>query len=115
MTYNFNKRNKYSNKKCEQDGFKFDSQKERRFYYRLKVRQDNKEISNLRLQPTFTLQENFTYEGKTERKIKYVADFSYHEDGNHVVVDVKGFKTDVYKIKRKLFLFKYPEITFIEI
>ena len=29
--------------------------------------------------------------------------------------DVKGFKTDVYKLKKKMFLFKYPELDFREI
>jgi hypothetical protein len=33
-----------------------------------------------------------------------VADFTYMEDGKLVVEDCKGFKTDVYKIKKKLML-----------
>ena len=32
----------------------------------------------------------------------YVADFVYIREGNLVVEDVKGFKTDVYKIKKRL-------------
>lgn len=40
-----------------------------------------------------------------ERGVYYIADFDYiDKDGNHVVEDVKGMKTDVYKIKRKLML-----------
>lgn len=39
-----------------------------------------------------------------ERAVKYVADFVYFdkEKGELVVEDVKGVKTDVYKLKRKL-------------
>ena len=45
------------------------------------------------------------------RKIEYVADFRYldYERGGLVVEDVKGMKTDVYRLKRKLFLAKYGD------
>ena len=44
-----------------------------------------------------------------------VADFEYIENGEMVVVDVKGFKTAVYMIKKKLFLYKYGDkVKFIE-
>jgi len=109
------KPSKYRNKKKEYDGYKFDSTKEMKHYIYLKDRLNKKEIKNLKLQPKFTLQDGFTYEGKTERKISYIADFSYHENDVYTVVDVKGMKTDVYKIKRKLFLFRYPSIKFIEV
>lgn len=42
-----------------------------------------------------------------ERACKYIADFVYTENGKRIVEDTKGFKTDVYKIKRKLMLYKY--------
>jgi hypothetical protein len=37
--------------------------------------------------------------------VKYIADFTYFDDtkgGEFIIEDVKGFKTDVYKIKKKL-------------
>ena len=51
------------------------------------------------------------------RKVSYIADFMYKDikRGVTVVEDVKGFKTDVYKIKKKLFLYKYPKYEFKEI
>lgn len=53
-----------------------------------------------------------------ENGIAYVADFKYFDKakGRTVVEDVKGYKTDVYKIKRKLFLSMYckDDILFIE-
>ena len=45
--------------------------------------------------------------GKTiERAVKYIADFTYRENGQLVVEDVKSdaTRTDVYKIKKKLML-----------
>ena len=32
----------------------------------------------------------------------YIADFMYHENGNKIIEDVKGVKTSVYRIKKKL-------------
>ena len=43
--------------------------------------------------------------GKTERGCAYIADFDYRSAGGDLVVeDVKGIKTDVFIIKRKLML-----------
>ena len=82
----------------------------------LKLLEKAGEIKKLQLQPRFTLQESFKYQGKTERKINYIADFLYEEkNGQAVVEDTKGFRTDVYKLKRKLFLKRYGDIfKFIE-
>lgn len=66
-------------------------------------------------QPRFELQPKFVRDGKTERAITYVGDFSYTEDGTRVVEDVKGTKatrTAAFEIKRKLLLFKYPDLCF---
>lgn len=49
-----------------------------------------------------------------EKPIHYVPDFMYFEDGKLVAEDVKGYKTDVYRLKRKMFLYRYPEIEFRE-
>ena len=40
-----------------------------------------------------------------ERACSYIADFVYVENGETVVVDTKGFRTDDYIIKRKLMLY----------
>lgn len=107
--------NKYKNKKTIIDGFEFDSKLEARHYCELKLLLKAKVISELTLQKVFLLQDKFKYNGKTERAITYVADFYYIKDGKEHVIDCKGFLTDVYKIKRKLFLFKYPDIIFKEV
>ena len=99
---------KYNNKKTVIDGIKFDSKKEARRYLELKELQKQGEISNLKLQPTFILQDKFRKGGKAWRAIKYIADFSYYDkNGNSIIEDVKGIKTDVFKIKQKLFEYKY--------
>ena len=50
-----------------------------------------------------------TPNGKKERAIKYIADFKYLDivTDEWVIEDVKGTRTEVYKLKRKLFLAKY--------
>lgn len=109
------KKSKYSSAKTDVDGVTFDSKKEAEFYAELKVRERAGEISRLRLQPRYLLQDAFKHEGKQYREIEYVADFEYIENGETVVVDVKGFKTAVYMIKKKLFLYKYGDrVKFIE-
>ena len=52
---------------------------------------------------------------KGERAVKYIADFVYIENGKTIVEDAKGFKTEKYIIKRKLFKYKYPECEFREV
>ena len=41
----------------------------------------------------------------SERPCSYVADFVYYRDGTRVVEDSKGFRTEAYRIKKKLLLF----------
>ena len=88
----------------------FDSAKEAQRYIELKLLEKAKQISNLELQPRFLLQDSFRKNGKTYRKIEYIADFKYIENGKTIVEDVKGLQTDVFKIKHKLFEKKYPEL-----
>jgi hypothetical protein len=40
----------------------------------------------------------------------YRADWVYVEDGRTVVEDYKGFQTAVFKLKAKIFRFKFPDI-----
>lgn len=69
--------NKYRNKKVIVDDYIFDSIQESRRYKELKLLLRAGEISNLQLQPRFLLQEGFKKNGRTYRKIEYVADFMY--------------------------------------
>lgn len=109
-------RSKYNARKTMVNGITFDSKKEARRYEELKLQEKVEVISHLKLQPKFRLLDGFKYNGETIRPINYFADFSYIDaEGNEVVEDVKGKKTDVYNIKKKLFLNKYGErYVFIE-
>ncbi|MGG4039921.1 DUF1064 domain-containing protein [Heyndrickxia ginsengihumi] len=103
------KRSKYGNKKTIVDGITFDSKAEARFYSELKLRKQAGEIKDFVLQPRYILQDGFVKNGKTYRKIEYVADFEIHHlDGAIEVVDTKGYQTETFKVKRKLFEYKYP-------
>lgn len=102
---------KYNAKKTNVDGIKFDSKREADRYCELKLLEKSNEIRNLELQPRFLLQDKFKdKQGNTHRKIEYVADFMYvDKENNKIVEDVKGVLTDVYKIKKKIFLKIYDE------
>ena len=106
---------KYKNKKVQIDMHVFDSIVESKRYKELKLLEKAKEIEKLELQPKFLLQESFKKNGKTFRKIEYIADFKYLDKRTNKVVveDVKGMETKDFKIKRKLFEFKYPELELV--
>ena len=107
---------KYHNKKTEVDGIVFDSQKEADYYCQLKILKKAGEVRSFELQPRFLLIPAFELKNEKYKAITYVADFDVElKNGSHFVVDVKGMKTPVYKLKKKLFRFTYPEIDFREI
>ena len=104
------KRHKYNARKVTIDGHRFDSKREAERYGELKLLERAGEIRDLELQPRFTLQDSFIRKGKRYREIDYIADFVYQDaEGNRIVEDVKGMKTEVYKIKRKMFIKRHGE------
>lgn len=100
---------KYHNKKVEYDGYTFDSIREKNYYIKLKLLEKAGKIKELELQKEYELQPSFKLNNKTSRKITYRADFKYKttEDDKLHVIDVKGFRTDVYRLKKKIFEYKY--------
>lgn len=110
--------NKYRNKKIETNGIIFDSIKEYRRYNQLKLMERAKEISELELQKKFELQPKYiNNNGEHIRAITYIADFFYYDNllKKYIVEDTKGFRTEVYKLKKKLFEYVYPNLTIREI
>lgn len=107
-----NKSNKYRNQKITFEGITFDSKKEAKRYQDLKLLEEANIIQNLVRQVHFEL----VPKQNGERAVKYIADFMYVETatGKIIVEDVKGYRTDVYKLKRKLFKWRYPQYTFLE-
>lgn len=67
----------------------------------------NGNISKLQVQMRIKLREAFNFQGKVIRAISYIADFTYFDNDDKVFVieDTKGYRTDVYKLKKKLLLF----------
>ena len=113
MTYLYRK---YHNTKTVADGIKFDSKLEAERYAQLKIMERAGVIRALELQPSFDLIPSFRKNGKTWRKTVYKADFRYilAEDDSYIIEDVKGSTaviTGVFRLKQKLFEYKYPEYT----
>lgn len=113
------------------DNIKFDSITESLYYKYIRDNKDKLSIKEYELQPEFILQEKHMlidnkviipkddkelkklqrkYPGCTVQPIKYIADFLItYNDGKQEVIDVKGIKTADFKIKEKMFNFKYPQ------
>lgn len=107
-----NKKSRYTAYKPVLDDIKFDSLMEARYYIYLKELEKEGKIFQLSLQVPYTLQESFTKNGKKYRPIIYVSDFVYlNEKDQWIVVDIKGKETVEFKLKQKLFEFKYPELS----
>ena len=101
---------KYRAKRQIIDGISFASQREAARYMQLKLLQKAGKIHYLTLQPKLPLRVN------GDLVCNYIADFSYHEDGGGVVYeDSKGYRTPVYRLKRKLLLALVPGIDHREV
>jgi hypothetical protein len=88
---------KFGNRRVFVEGHWFDSEAEARHYQELLLRQAAGEISGLRVHVGFQLAgENGDTVGI------YVCDFCYMEAGKMRVVDVKGVRTPLYRLKRNL-------------
>lgn len=101
---------KYGSRETEVDGIRFDSRKEARRYAELRLMEKAGEISMLERQVPFQLiPAQRDAGGKViERAVNYMADFVYiTRNGKRIVEDVKGYRTEVYKIKKKLMLHVY--------
>lgn len=111
------KKNKYNNKKVIVDGIRFDSKIESKRWQELKLLQKAGVIKDLRRQVRFELQPSYKKKGKIIQSINYIADFVYYDlNKNKIVVeDTKGYRTEIYKLKKKIFEYKYPDLEIKEI
>lgn len=78
------------------NGLLFDSTREARRYQDLALMQQAGQITGLRRQVSFPILINGV------KVCEWRADFVYLEAGREVVEDSKGWKTDIYKLKKKL-------------
>ena len=89
---------KYGNKTTETNGLMFDSKKEARFFLQL---QQDPSVVSIKTQVRYEL----IPKQDGERACTYVADFVVEYQSDEVVVyDVKGARTALYLVKRKLML-----------
>lgn len=97
---------KWKNKPTIYDGIRFASIGEKDCYRDLRLIEKARQISNLRLQPRYKLVVN------GELICIYVADFEFLEIKTNgiVAIEFKGYETEVYKLKAKLFKVLYPHI-----
>lgn len=96
------RRHKYHASPTVVDGIRFDSKKEATRYGELRVMAKSGRIVGLRCQPIFSL---WAYAGVDRAPVPigtYVADFDYTDAAGELVVeDVKGFKTPLYRWKKR--------------
>ena len=110
--------NKYHSKKTEYKGIVYDSKFEAERAYQLDMLQRAGKIKDLERQKRFILQDGYINNQKQKiRPISYIADFVYTDkNGTKYVEDVKSpaTRTAEYRIKKKMFEYKYPEYLFVE-
>jgi hypothetical protein len=124
--------NKYNvvdaNRRTNGKGIKFASRGEMLHYEELVLVEKSGAIADLQRQVTFILQEEFISKQKewgNVAAIIYVADYVYKNisyrkgyEGRICVEDWKGSKemlTAAYKLKRRLFLYKFASYAFFEV
>lgn len=103
------KKSRYTTYKPIIDEIQFDSMMEARYYIKLQKDVADGVIEYFKRQIPFLLQPKFKKNGKVYRAIEYVSDFyvKVNKDVEYVV-DIKGKETVEFKIKHKLFEYKYP-------
>ena len=110
---------KYHSQKTIALGRQFDSRAEANRYRELVMMLKAGIVTDIECQPVFVLQDKFKKHSKTIREIKYIADFKVtYADGHVEIEDVKSgpsFRTEKYLLKKKLFDYKYRDLTIREI
>lgn len=109
MSWTYRK-NKYGNRKTELDGIVFDSRKEANRWAELCMLERTGLISDLKRQVRFEIVPTVRRSEETSRARYYVADFTYIQEGQKVIEDVKSPATrvdKVYSLKKALMVWKY--------
>ena len=102
---------KYKNKKVVIDGIAFDSKDEAEYYKTLLALRERGVVRAFERQKRFVLQPKFkTATGETVREIGYVVDFVVDYGDLKVAVDVKGMSTQQGELRRKMFLYRFPDV-----
>jgi len=94
-------RHKFNAKRTIRDGINFDSEKEGRYYDKLKIAKISGDLL------FFLRQVPFDLPGKTKYRLDFM---EFWADGSVRCVDVKGYVTAGYKAKKKQVEALYPVI-----
>jgi len=99
-------RHKYNAVRTELDGIKFSSKKEAKYYLELKLRKSAGDVLFFLMQVPFRLPGG----------VKYVCDFAVFKSNGEVdFIDVKGFRTAMYSLKRKMVEEIYAPVKIVEV
>ena len=100
---------KYKSQKVTYNNLQFDSKFECTYYAYLQELEKKGEITNLQRQIKYELLPRQTNsKGKfLYHPIYYVSDFEYDVQGVHKTVDTKGMPTPDFRLKQKLFYYKF--------
>ena len=108
---------KYKNIKVMIDGIKFDSMKEGKRYYELKLMQEKGLVEHLKVHYPFFLVESVVLNGRKKPAMKYISDFCYFlpKSETRIVEDTKSPSTrnlPAYRMKKHMMMAFYGiEIT----
>ena len=103
MDFAQQKRQKYGAVKTTVMGITFASKREAARYQQLLLMQRAGLITDLQRQVPFEIASAQRINGRSHCARKYIADFVYgDEEGNRVVEDAKGVRTETYRLKRHL-------------
>ena len=126
-------RNKYKAVKTTIDGIEFDSKREAKRYTELKILEKAGHITHLELQPEYQITVNGVDICKYKADFRYFTvraennERSYNSKGEwqtptmtgdkegQIVEDVKGFKTPIYRLKKRLVEASYPGTRIVEV
>ena len=96
--------NKYNAQRTSVAGKIFHSKREAHRYGNLRLLERNGLIQGLQTQVMIPIVINGV------SVCKFIADFTYYEAGKYIVEDCKGFRTPVYKLKKKILAAQGTEI-----
>jgi hypothetical protein len=109
----FNVSKDKSDRTC--DNIVFDSVLEMKYYRDVILPKcDSKKIKHFERQKKYILQPSYMLNSKKVQPIIYKADFYIvYSDGREEVIDIKGCPDAVAKLKKKMFGYIYPKITYL--
>lgn len=110
--YRIQRQSKYKNKSAEYGGRKYDSIKEAAYAQELDLRKHANLISDWEPQVRISLDAN------NKHICNYIVDFRVtYPDGQIELVEVKGFATEVWRLKVKImeatYLMEHPEVEYL--